>query len=1093
MRLGYWLHSVALTAANECQLTLRLFMVYSAVLLSEAGERVKRLMFPRILDSLLSTGIPTGRSLLARAGWLLSLGLLLLALPTAHAAILFADDFNQGLPGWTAIKPRGVYWNGPLRWEYDLVYKAIVERSNIYTDYPLISPSAVAPMLINGAVAQVPFTYSARMTAGDHDAFGLVFGYQDETNFYRLYFSGFSRAGFPYRGCTVDRKTNGVWTTLTTPSTAFLYTTGRTFDVSFYVDASNQMSVQIVDDPLGAATPYRPIHNLRLPTSANGRVGVMTWGMGSFYPRGFRIQNLALSPNGLQGDLGGWSPWQPVIPARASGSTYIFSGLGEPAWFYSTSERGPGEVLIEDSASFAGNETNNLADYTGPTVVAGDPAWSNYVVAARIRPGGGYGGGAGLLFRYQNASNFCRIGLRTAHDYYLPGMPAGLSVQKSVNRVFTQIYRDDPVQYDPAPGVPYDLVAQVTDHTLNVLLVADPDRFPQIHVYGPFDIAGVDRGKIGLFSWWINSVEFDRVTVQNGAALYVSSPLGSPSPGRGLNDFAPGQTVEATAGSISNPPGVRRTATGWVGAGSVPTSGTGSNVTFTIDAFSRLHWLWSTEYRLSVASGPNGTVEIPPGEWWPAGTNLTLVAKPDRGFIFGGWEGDSQSMSPTLDLALDQPYDLVATFAPDSDDDGLDDDWERANWGDLSKGPLDDPDEDGKRDLEERDEGTDPKLADVLRIENVQATNDASLLTVWNNTGARFDVEGCPALTGAWSVVSTNLQADAVPVSPTAGVSFLRLAQRRKPAAVPPFKPGSWTLAILPDTQNYSRQYPDLFKDQTRWIAANKTRYNIQYVLHVGDLVDSDVSNQWDAANAALTLLDGVVPYALVPGNHDYGAVWPARTTLINAYFPPSRFLAWPTFGGVKDAGKIENSYHLFSAGGADWLLLALEWAPRNATVAWANLIADRYPERRIILLTHAYLYADSTRYDWAAKGTNQLNNPHAYAVEYDPDGANDGEELWQKLVKNHPNSTFVFNGHVVQGGTSRLASSNDAGHVVHQILANYQAEALGGGAMIRLLEFRPNGKKVQVKTYSPYSGTYKTDPQNQFTLTLDPPLADRR
>lgn len=1050
---------------------------------------MKRLMLPKVLDSLPSTGFWTGRSLLAHALRLLSLGHLLLAPPAAQSAILFADDFNQGLPGWTAVKPRGVYWNGPLRWEYDLVYQAIVERSNIYTDYPMISPSAVAPMLINGAVAQAPFTYSARMTAGDTDAFGLVFGYQNETNFYRLYFSQLSRAGFPYRGCTVDRKTNGVWSTLTVPSTAFLYTAGRAFDVTFTVDVSNRMTVQIVDDPLGAATPYAPIRNLALPTAPNGKVGVMTWGMGSYYPRGFRIQNLALSPTGLQGNLYGLTNWTPVVPPRANGSTALTGGLGEPSWFFSADERGPGGTLTEDSDSDSGRNGANQIDFTGPAIVAGDPDWRHYVVAARILPHDVQG--QGLLLRYQNPSNFCRIALCSPIYDVLPG---GLSVQTCVDRVYTEIYRDNPVKYDPPRNKPYDLVAQIATNTLNVLLVADPDGpAPQVYTYGPFTVGGVDRGKIGLFSHAMWNLEFDWVKVQDGAALYVVSPLGSPSPARGLHDFAPGQLVEASAGAVSDGPGIRHTATGWLGSGSVPASGTGSNVSFMIDSFSRLQWQWKTEYRLSVSNEPDGTVNAPPEEWWPAGTNRTLVAKPNRGFVFGGWEGDSQSTSPTLDLTLDQPYELVATFAPDSDDDGLDDDWERACWGDLIRGPEDDPDQDGQGDLQEKDNGTDPRSADVLRIDGLQIrTNAGPLLAVQNGSGARYDVQACAALSGTWTTVATRQQTDVAAVSSLpAAAAFWRLAQPRKPAAVPPFVPGSWTLAILPDTQNYSRQYPDLFKDQTRWIAANKTRYNIQYVLHVGDLVDSDVSNQWDAVHAALSLLDGVVPYALVPGNHDYTLFWPARTTLINAYFPPSRFRSWPTFGGVKDAGKIENSYHLFSAGGIDWLVLALEWGPRNATIAWANTVAERYPKRRIILLTHAYLYSDSTRYDWTAKHTNQLNNPHAYAAENDPDGTNDGEELWRKLVKRHPNFAFVFNGHVVQGGAGRLASTNDAGRVVHQILANYQTEALGGGAMIRLVEFRPDGQRVQVKTYSPYSGTYKTDPHNQFMLALPPPVAD--
>jgi hypothetical protein len=142
-----------------------------------------------------------------------------------------------------------------------------------------------------------------------------------------------------------------------------------------------------------------------------------------------------------------------------------------------------------------------------------------------------------------------------------------------------------------------------------------------------------------------------------------------------------------------------------------------------------------------------------------------------------------------------------------------------------------------------------------------------------------------------------------------------------------------------------------------------------------------------------------------------------------------------------------------------------------------------------VILITHAYAYSDDTRYDWAAKGGAQLWNPHTYGTANDPDGTNDGEELWTKLVKIHPNFVMVFNGHVLNDGLGRLSSTNDFGNVVHQMLVNYQMNALGGEAFLRLVEFLPDGKTVQVKAYSPLYGTYKTDSQNQFVLTLQPPL----
>jgi hypothetical protein len=168
---------------------------------------------------------------------------------------------------------------------------------------------------------------------------------------------------------------------------------------------------------------------------------------------------------------------------------------------------------------------------------------------------------------------------------------------------------------------------------------------------------------------------------------------------------------------------------------------------------------------------------------------------------------------------------------------------------------------------------------------------------------------------------------------------------------------------------------------------------------------------------------------------------------------------------------------------------LALEFGPRNGTVAWANRVASDYPTRKKILITHAYLYADATRYNWATQGATQIGNPHEYGPGSDPDGTNDGEELWQKLVKVNTNWVMTISGHVWGYPLGRLSSSNNFGDVVHQLLMDYQDQALGGEGRLLLMEFRPDGRTVQVKAYSPLFGNYRTDTQNQFKLTLQPPL----
>lgn len=316
-----------------------------------------------------------------------------------------------------------------------------------------------------------------------------------------------------------------------------------------------------------------------------------------------------------------------------------------------------------------------------------------------------------------------------------------------------------------------------------------------------------------------------------------------------------------------------------------------------------------------------------------------------------------------------------------------------------------------------------------------------------------------------------------------------------KPIEPLPFVPGSWTLAVLPDTQFYVMRHPELFDKQTRWIAENKQQHNIVYVLHLGDIVNNNNPPQWENARRSMSILDGVVPYAMAPGNHDYGDNGSAnhRQTLFNDYFPIEKYRSWPTFGGAMDAGRMDNTYHVFKAGGHDWLVLALEWGPRHSAVNWANQIAAKHPNHKAILLTHAYMYSDETRYDWKTKGPAQSWNPHAYGTAKDSDGTNDGEELWQKLVRQHPGFVMTLNGHVLNDGLARLSSEGDHGNVVHQMLVNYQMKPLGGESYLRLIEFLPDGETVQVKAYSPHYDSYKTDRQNQFVLKLKPPLGMSR
>ena len=299
-----------------------------------------------------------------------------------------------------------------------------------------------------------------------------------------------------------------------------------------------------------------------------------------------------------------------------------------------------------------------------------------------------------------------------------------------------------------------------------------------------------------------------------------------------------------------------------------------------------------------------------------------------------------------------------------------------------------------------------------------------------------------------------------------------------------PFVEGSWTIAVLPDTQVYSLRHPGLFTLQTDWIVANRDAFDIRYVLHLGDIVNNNTDLEWRRAAAALSRLDGKVPLALVPGNHDYGPSGDASTrdTRMNDHLSFAAAKAMPTFGGAMEDGRLDNTFHRFRAGDRDWIVVALEWGPRDATIEWANDVLRRHPDHKAILITHAYMNNDDRRYDHTSTEHPQLYNPHKYRT---PGGVNDGEQLWQKLVRKH-DFVLVLNGHVLGDGTGYLASRNDRGRVVHQLLQNFQMRTLGGEGYLRLFEFRPDGRTLVVKTYSPLHDAYLLEPDQQHVLEID-------
>ncbi len=307
--------------------------------------------------------------------------------------------------------------------------------------------------------------------------------------------------------------------------------------------------------------------------------------------------------------------------------------------------------------------------------------------------------------------------------------------------------------------------------------------------------------------------------------------------------------------------------------------------------------------------------------------------------------------------------------------------------------------------------------------------------------------------------------------------------------------PGSWSIAILPDIQYYTETYNSNFTSQVEWIRDNQTAHNIQHVLQLGDLTDNNNATEFERAKTGFDILRSAgVPFTLNVGNHDMGPSGNASTrdSLFDTYFDYATYSQGSHFGGVMTANSLRNSYYLFTAGGKAWIVISLEWAPTDEMITWADGVMQAHPDRYGILITHAYMNYNNQRYDQNSDYP-QAHNPHNYST---PGPVNDGEELWNKLVKKHK-FVFTFNGHVLGDGTGYKKSITQKGNACHQVLTNYQMRSAGGEGYLKIVEFDNDGKTVRLKAYSPVTDTYLTDADQSFSVeisepvTLDPQLGD--
>ncbi len=363
------------------------------------------------------------------------------------------------------------------------------------------------------------------------------------------------------------------------------------------------------------------------------------------------------------------------------------------------------------------------------------------------------------------------------------------------------------------------------------------------------------------------------------------------------------------------------------------------------------------------------------------------------------------------------------------------------------------------------------------RIKNITMYSDARTAAE-----VKSDYENGAALTDAGLIahydMTTATADDYVKDLSGHGYDFSRTWMNNSGIDLSPY---SYSFAVIGDTQKLN-YYDTVTNGNTGagskmaaiydWIVANKDAKNIKYVMGLGDVTDKDLNEEWvHAVNQFAKLEAAGIPYTVVRGNHESVAKY-------NEYMLGDGINYADMIDGCYKAGDYTNTYTKFTVGDTKYMVFVLNYGAEDAVLNWAGELIKANPDHRVILTTHAYLFRDGTTLD---KGD---------VVPPDNTGnksANNGDEMWDKLVSKYPNIFLVLSGHDPWSKVVMTQTKGEHGNTVTQFLIDPQgmdAKYNYDTGMIALLHFTEDGKKVAVEYVSGVTGMY-FEVDNQFEFQL--------
>lgn len=299
-----------------------------------------------------------------------------------------------------------------------------------------------------------------------------------------------------------------------------------------------------------------------------------------------------------------------------------------------------------------------------------------------------------------------------------------------------------------------------------------------------------------------------------------------------------------------------------------------------------------------------------------------------------------------------------------------------------------------------------------------------------------------------------------------------------------------YTIVLIPDSQNYTLDKKNIFhlKKQIKWIVNNRNKENIVLVSHVGDVIASNIgsypynlhligslcskrkvdfiknqSDSWEKVSF-ISDLGNIedLAFSISPGNHDYDCKNNKKSLKgFKKTFNNKKYLKRKWFLDIDE--KAINTAQIFEINKQQFIHIGLEWQPSNKAIEFAQKIIKSNPEKPVILTTHEYLINRDKQFPERCKNS-------AIGCSWTSTKDNNGEELFQKLVKINPQIFMVLSGHngVKEG---YLVSQNLLDRKVIQITSDFSGDPGGGNGWMTLIRLNPEDSLITLKNFSP---TYK-------------------